>query len=550
MLPQAAIIVPTRGRPRYLDRALASIAAQARAAKVEVVVVDDGPHLSTRTVAESHGARYISDGAGDGVNAARNRGIAATSAQLLIFTDDDIEVHDRWLEALLGGATENGERFDVFTGPIIAKIEDHRFHACGREGWPITTTELGPTDHECEHGWSANLAIHRSAFDAVGNFDPTLPSGGDEQEWEDRYRASGGRVLYLAAAAVDHLRCGDDSRLGNLAAAARARGRSARRYDESRGAAPALSHELRVLAGCLWHGPRRLCMMGPVTAAHSIGRIGATISRKPLSNAPVIANVNDFLSPSSGEVSGKRAKLIALADKGLDLQTIKMRRALRRSSAKATRRRVLVLTIVSNSSASLVDQQRAELGRSKHQVDLRLAPAGSKGKFANLNALCSEQPIASYDWVVVLDDDVKLPAGFLDSFIYACEQAGFLIAQPAHRLSSHAAWPITRRRRGVRWRRTTFVEIGPVTAFAPEAASELIPFPDLQMGWGLDAHWAAIAAQRGWPIGIVDATPIEHSLRVVARDYPRAEAIAEAQQFLADKPYLSRDQVRTIAIQR
>jgi hypothetical protein len=70
------------------------------------------------------------------------------------------------------------------------------------------------------------------------------------------------------------------------------------------------------------------------------------------------------------------------------------------------------------------------------------------------------------------------------------------------------------------------------------------------MGWGLDSHWAAIAAQRGWPIGIVDATPVGHTLRPVAADYPRAEAIAEAQQFLADKPYLRRDEVRTIGVYR
>ncbi|MBJ7343401.1 MAG: glycosyltransferase, partial [Solirubrobacteraceae bacterium] len=59
MLPQAAIIVPTRGRPHYLDRALASIAPQAAVLGVEVIVVDDGPEISTRTVAEAHGASYL-----------------------------------------------------------------------------------------------------------------------------------------------------------------------------------------------------------------------------------------------------------------------------------------------------------------------------------------------------------------------------------------------------------------------------------------------------------------------------------------------------------
>jgi hypothetical protein len=72
----------------------------------------------------------------------------------------------------------------------------------------------------------------------------------------------------------------------------------------------------------------------------------------------------------------------------------------------------------------------------------------------------------------------------------------------------------------------------------------------LRTGWGLDAHWAAIAAQRGWPIGIVDATHVGHTLRPVAADYPREDAIAEAQEFLRGRPYLRRDEIRTVGIQR
>ncbi len=73
------------------------------------------------------------------------------------------------------------------------------------------------------------------------------------------------------------------------------------------------------------------------------------------------------------------------------------------------------------------------------------------------------------------------------------------------------------------------MEIGPVTAFAPATFDVLLPFPaGLQMGWGLDAHWSAVAAEHGWPIGIVDATPVGHTLRPAAATYPRDEAIAEA----------------------
>ena len=523
---------------------------QASAVGAEVIVVDDGPQISTRTVAEAHGATYISEGAGDGLNAARNRGVAASDAELLIFTDDDVEVRAGWLRALLDGAAEQPEQVGVFGGPIHAKIEDHRFRACGHEGWPITTTELGPSDGDCVFAWGSNMMIRRSAFDSTGPFDPLLAGGGDEQEWEERWRATGGRIRYLAAAALDHVRSGDDSRLSSLCATARSRGRVARRFDETRGRAPGLPAELRTFAGCLWHGPRRLCAMGPVTAAHSWGRIESAISRKPLAGEPLISGLNDFTSGSSGNISGRRAKLLALADRATDLSETPSRRALQRAAAGSVRRRVLVVTVASDHGRSLLAEQRSELERSHHDIELRVAPADGKGKFENLNALIAAADGSDYDWIVVIDDDVELPRGFLDSFLFAAEAAGLQIAQPAHRLYSHAAWPITRRQRGVRSRRTTFVEIGPVTAFTPTAAAVLIPFPNLRTGWGLDAHWAAIAAQRGWPIGIVDATPIGHTLRPVAADYPRDEALAEAQEFLRGRPYLRRDEVRTVGIQR
>ena len=134
-----------------------------------------------------------------------------------------------------------------------------------------------------------------------------------------------------------------------------------------------------------------------------------------------------------------------------------------------------------------------------------------------------------------------LPRGFLDRFLAAAEGFGLELAQPAHAFASHAAWDITRRRPGMLARRTRFVEIGPVTALSATAAAELLPFPDLVMGWGLDGAWSATAAERGWAIGVIDATPIRH-LRPVAASYPRDAAIAEAEAFLDGRAYVTRDQ--------
>ena len=65
------------------------------------------------------------------------------------------------------------------------------------------------------------------------------------------------------------------------------------------------------------------------------------------------------------------------------------------------------------------------------------------------------------------------------------------------------------------------------------------------MGWGLYAHWSALALQRGFAIGIVDATPVRH-LRAVAGAYPRDAAMAEAEAFLDGRAYVTREQAAEV----
>ena len=108
---------------------------------------------------------------------------------------------------------------------------------------------------------------------------------------------------------------------------------------------------------------------------------------------------------------------------------------------------------------------------------------------------------------------------------------------PPRRMRSHAAWRVTRRRPFSLARRTRYVEIGPRhRVLAPRCAAELTPFPELRFGWGLDNHWGALARERGWRLGVVDALPVRHEWQRVATAYTHAEAIAEAPRFLAGKP--------------
>jgi GT2 family glycosyltransferase len=208
MAPSTAIIVPTRHRAGYLDVALASLAPQAAAAGAQVVVVDDGPDPATAAAAARHGARYVAHATPRGLNAARNTGLDATDAELIVFVDDDVAVRPGWLAALRDAAASLPDEVGVLTGPIHARFEDHALRMCGREGPPITALDLGPQDRDIEVAWGANLAVRRSAIARAGRFDEARPLYGDEQEFQDRLRAAGGRVRYVAGAALDHRRAG------------------------------------------------------------------------------------------------------------------------------------------------------------------------------------------------------------------------------------------------------------------------------------------------------------------------------------------------------
>lgn len=279
----ASIVVPTRGRPDYLHVALASIAPQAAAQRAELIVVDDaGASDDARKLANRFGARYEPHPRPLGLNVARNTGVERSSGELVVFVDDDVQVCEGWLAALLQGAQANPD-VEVFTGPIVPHLEGDPPRGCGREGPPITSLQLGGSDCETRYAWGSNMAIRRCALERIGAFDVELEQGGDEQEWQDRLRAAAAaqgtsaRVLYLAGAALHHRRSPSDARLRRLCRAALARGRGSRRFDAWRGEAPSLARELRTLLGCAAHVLLRRCPMGVTMVAHSAGRVRETL---------------------------------------------------------------------------------------------------------------------------------------------------------------------------------------------------------------------------------------------------------------------------------
>ena len=262
-----------------------------------------------------------------------------------------------------------------------------------------------------------------------------------------------------------------------------------------------------------------------------------------------------FLAGDAGDVTdpwrSTKRRLGEVAYEALDRLSGTRRRAARLARSATTQRDVLVIGVYR--PGSLLAEALPALLSERHRVRIALGSTGPAdeplrehtvaenldgGKFENLNRLLEAAGPETSDWTIAIDDDVRVPRAFLDRFVGVCEAFELDLAQPAQTLRSHSAWKVTRRRPATLLRETRFVEIGPVTAFGRAAAAELLPFPELRYGWGLDLHWAALAAERGWRLGVVDALPVRHEFGVVAAAYAREDAVEEAARFLAERPYL------------
>jgi hypothetical protein len=155
-------------------------------------------------------------------------------------------------------------------------------------------------------------------------------------------------------------------------------------------------------------------------------------------------------------------------------------------------------------------------------------------KFQIINGLLAKETLSQYDYVILMDDDIVLPNAFLDHFVPLQDRLGFSIAQPARTSNSYIDHPIVEQQKGVLARRTLFVEIGPVVSFHKSAYELVFPF-DLTspMGWGYENVWAYRLEQAQMTMGIIDATPVDHSLRKPVDFYSWEEANRQRSLYLS-----------------
>ena len=203
-----------------------------------------------------------------------------------------------------------------------------------------------------------------------------------------------------------------------------------------------------------------------------------------------------------------------------------------------------ISSVFSNSNTHNVEQVWAVLKGNKKLASV----TGVKHVYSDdfvprsslINSLLEPYLGKDYDYIMITDDDIRLPKDFVDQFLVRQEQYDFALAQPARTPDSIISHWITKQNKRATARRTQFVEIGPLVSIRNDIQDLILPLDtDSPMGWGLDYVWPYDLLANNKKMGIIDCVPIAHTLRETGKSYSSAKALEQMNDYLQSKPHLS-----------
>jgi glycosyltransferase involved in cell wall biosynthesis len=183
--PLVSVVIPAFNSADFIGRTLASVFAQTWQ-PLEVIVVDDGSTDGTAGVVQGTSARLIRQ-ENQGPPAARNRGVCESRGDFIAFLDSD----DVWMPqkmarqmAFLQAHPKAGFVVCRMTARVVPGAK-----------WPASLRK-SHWDTNPPAYLPSGLLVRRDAFQTVGEFDVSMPTG-DDSDWFFRARDAGiqGRVL-------------------------------------------------------------------------------------------------------------------------------------------------------------------------------------------------------------------------------------------------------------------------------------------------------------------------------------------------------------------
>ena len=203
----ASIIICTRNRADSLAKTLAALERLAIPPGLhpEILVVDNGSTAHTAKVVRQHPAARISiRGLSEpvpGQARARNAGLAASSAELILCTDDDVVPAMDWLKLMTAPLAQG--KCEGVAGKVKLAEELRRPWMIGMHvGW------LAAYNGHPQQLIGANMAFHRSVLEKVPKFDVELGPGAlgyiDETLFSWQMLEAGFGLKYIPEAFVVH----------------------------------------------------------------------------------------------------------------------------------------------------------------------------------------------------------------------------------------------------------------------------------------------------------------------------------------------------------
>lgn len=196
-----SIIICTRNRATFLEKTLAAFGKVnvPKDWKVEMIVADNGSFDHTTDVIgkarhPSIEIRFVHEPL-PGKSRAQNAALSVARGEALLFTDDDVEPAQDWIEKMARPLLER--RCEAVAGRILLGKDLQRpWLTCMHETWLAVYSEPDPVAPILI---GASMGIHRSVFDTIGKFDEELgpgASGFGEETLLWRQMLEAGLVIY------------------------------------------------------------------------------------------------------------------------------------------------------------------------------------------------------------------------------------------------------------------------------------------------------------------------------------------------------------------
>ncbi len=218
------IAIPTHNRAESLRETLASIVALEIPAgtMLDCIVIDNASTDGTAQVVDSFAgaapfpARRVFEPT-LGSSFARNRAVAESSADFILFIDDDAVADSHWACAMLSALLARG--LDAGCGMVLPRWSAPPPGWLGASLWvKLAVHDRARIEREpparaenLVNYFSANLGMRREAFARFGNFREDLgnvggnPISGEDTELFARIIARGGKIGFVPDAIVNHL---------------------------------------------------------------------------------------------------------------------------------------------------------------------------------------------------------------------------------------------------------------------------------------------------------------------------------------------------------